>query len=164
MNAVTAIKKIYTPKYVAVNIAALILYYFLARYLVITQEKVFLVVDPLLLYLMYILILSASITLTIAIYSIGNTRKNMAKVTATGVSAFTALVGSVIVSCGCAVPILFSLTAIGISSAGIIALNNFFSKYSIWIVSTFIFLNLLLIIYYLNKLSKPSCEVKVKRR
>lgn len=164
MNVLSTLRKIYTRKYIAVNIIVFVAYYLLARYLIISQEKVFLIVNPLLFYLMYVLILSASITLTIAIYSIGNTRRNMAKFTATGVSAITALVGSVIVSCGCAVPILFSLAAIGISSAGIIALNDFFSKYALFLVLTFIFLNLLLTIYYLNKLSKPHCEIGRKHR
>jgi len=164
MNMYRTLRKIYTWKYFAVNIAAFVLYYLIARYLITYQEKVFLIVNPYLFYLMYILILSASITLTIAIYSIGNTRRNIAKLTASSVSAVTALFGSVIVSCGCAVPILFSLAAIGVSSAGLITLNNFFSRYAIELVVTFIFLNLLLIIYYLNKLSKPSCEIRKKKR
>ncbi|MEM3227606.1 MAG: hypothetical protein QXR58_01475 [Candidatus Micrarchaeaceae archaeon] len=164
MNVYNTLRRIYTRKYIAINVAAFAIYYLIARYLIILQESAFIIVNPYLFYLMYLLVFSASITITIAIYSIRNTRRNIARFTASGVSAITALLGSVIISCGCAVPILFSLAAIGVSGASIIALNDFFSKYAIWLVSTFIFLNLLLIIYYLNKLSKPYCSVKKVKR
>jgi hypothetical protein len=159
MGIYRTIIDIYKLKYIAINAAAFVLYYLIARYLVVSQEKVFLIVNPLLYYMLFPLVLTSSILLTIAIYSIGNTRRNMAKLTATGFGAATMLIGSVVVSCGCAVPILFSLAAIGLSSADIIYLNVFLSTYSIEAITIFIFLNLIITIYYLNKLSKPSCRI-----
>ncbi len=160
MKSLSTLKSIYKPKYILLNLVVFAVYYLLIRSIVVAQEKVFLIVNPFLYYMIYPLAITSSILLTIAVYSIGNTRRNMAKVTASGLSAVTALLGSVIVSCGCAVPILFSLAAIGISSADIIYLNDFFSAYSVELVLIFIFLNLFLTIYYLNKLSKPSCRIK----
>ena len=160
MGVLNTLKSIYNLKYIALNLVVFAVYYVLIRLIVVSQERVFLIVNPILYYMIYPLAITSSILLTIAIYSIGNTRRNMAKVTASGLSAITAMLGSVVVSCGCAVPILFSLAAIGISGADIIYLNDFFSAYSMELVLVFIFLNLLLTIYYLNKLSKPSCRIK----
>jgi len=42
MNMYRTLRKIYTWKYFAVNIAAFVLYYLIARYLITYQEKVFL--------------------------------------------------------------------------------------------------------------------------
>ncbi len=152
-----------SPKYLFLNIAAFIIYYYLYTFIISLQQYgAVIVLIPL--YLLYLLVLTSSVTLTIGIYSIGNTRNNEAKYEATGVGTLTALVGAVIGGCNCEAPAIFGLATIGLlSTTGTIALINFISANQIPLYWALIVINLFVAIYYLNKLSQPSCKIRGKR-
>lgn len=158
------IKEIYRrPKYIILNILALLAYYFLFSYLIrIQQYGIFLITIPII--LVYLLVLTSSIALTIGIYSIRNTRNNEAKEISTGVSAVTTLAAGVVGGCGCTEPIIFGLTVFGLSTTDTFALANFISTNQAIIFSAMIVINLFVVVYYLNKLSEPSCEIKKRRQ
>ncbi len=149
------------PTYVAANIIALVVYYFVFVYLIkIQEEGVFLVTIPP--YLIYLLVITSSIVFTIGIYSIRNTRRNQAKELSTGVGTATALVGGVIGGCGCVEPLLLNLSIFGLNTSQTFALLDFVSGAQIWILWLMIVINSFVALYYLNKLSKPACEIRRK--
>ena len=99
-------------------------------------------------------------TLTIALYSASNTRKNSAKISATSVSAATTLFGGVISGCGCQAAILFNVLAVGVGSGEATLINTIVSENAPIVFLALIALNLSVIVYYLQKLSKPACRIK----
>ncbi len=158
-----SIRAIYQPKYMLANIAALAVYYFVFNFLIRYQDYgIFLVNVPT--YLIYAMIASASVLLTISVYSINNTRRNQAKFTASSVSAVALFLGSMFGGCGCAEPLIMGLAAFGISSGSLFSVNAIMTVYSIQIFYVLILFNLVFVVYYLNKLSKPSCALKTVRK
>lgn len=150
---------VYRPKYILFNIAAAIVYYFVFITLLSYQQQGITAVSfPY--YLIYLLVVTSSIVLTVAIYSIRNTRNNSAKVSATTAGTVTTLAGTVISGCGCSASVLVSLTAIGVSSSQIFSLDNFFVANQPILLAIMIAINLFVLLYYLNKLSKPSCRIR----
>jgi hypothetical protein len=158
------IKEIYRrPKYILLNLLALLAYYYLFNYLIRAQQYgIFLVTIPI--YLVYLLVLTSSVALTIGIYSIRNTRNNGAKEVSTGISAVTTLAGGIVGGCGCTEPLILGLTVVGLSTSDTFALVNFISANQAIIFSAMIVINLFVVVYYLNKLSEPSCEIKKRRQ
>lgn len=160
MNRLAAqLVSIYRPKYIALNIALAAVYYFVYTTLLsIQQYGLPLISFPY--YLIYILVATSSIVLTIAVYSISNSRNNYAKLSASTAGTATTLLGAVFGGCGCTAPLLFSFTVIGISSSQIIALDNFINANQVLLLAAMIAINLFVMIYYINRLSKPSCRLK----
>ncbi|MCW6160137.1 MAG: hypothetical protein LVQ95_03565 [Candidatus Micrarchaeales archaeon] len=155
------IGRVYTPKYVLLNIAAAFFYYFVLTYLISAQQYGAVIITiPL--YLFYALAITASVAFTIAVYSLLNTRNNRAHVSASMAGTVTTLVGGVFAGCGCTAPILFSLTAIGFTTTQVFALNSFISSNIMLLFLSMIAINLFVVIYYLNKLSNPACRIKKK--
>ena len=155
------IRRIYAPKYILLNVAAAIAYYLVLTYLISVQQYgLLLITIPV--YLLYALAITASVAFTIAMYSLFNTRNNKAHVSASVTGTATALVGGVFAGCGCTAPIIFSLTAVGFTTSQVFALNNFISDNSGLLFLSMIAINLFVVIYYLNKLSKPGCVLKKK--
>ncbi len=153
------VRRVYTPKYILLNMAAAFVYYFVLIYLISVQQYGAVIITiPL--YLFYALAITASVAFTIAIYSLSNTRNNRAHVSAGLTGTVTALVGGVFAGCGCTAPIIFSLTAVGFTTAQVFALNNFISSNIILLFALMIAINLFVVIYYLNKLSNPACRVR----
>ena len=150
------IKNIYKPKYVVLNLLLGILYAIAFWYLAYIQggNAVMLYIP---IYLIFLLISSSSILTTTAIYSIRNTRKNNAKTTGTIASAGTVLLGSGL--CGCTTTLLpvMALT-FGVSTPAVYALSSFLKNFNIEIISVLIIINLVVLIYYLDKLSNPLCH------
>jgi len=156
------LREIYgSPIYVATNIIALVAYYFIFVYLIkIQEEGVFLVTIPP--YLIYLLVITSSIALTIGIFSIKNTRRNEAKELSTGVGTATTLIGGVIGGCGCVEPLILNLSILGFSTSQTFGLLDFVSSTQIWILWLMIVINSFVVIYYLDRLSKPACEIRRK--
>jgi hypothetical protein len=159
MRIAKSLKGIYTPKYAAFNIAVAVVYYYLITFILSVQQHG-IPVTPVPLYLIYALAAVSSVTLTIAAYSISNTRKNKAKISATSVSAATALAGGVISGCGCQAAILFNVLALGLGGGEATLINTIVSENAPMIFGALIAANLLVTVYYLNKLSKPSCRIR----
>jgi hypothetical protein len=154
------IKRIYTPKYAALSLALGVAYYAAFWYLAYIQggNAVMLYVP---LYLIFLLVASSSMLTTVAVYSIRNTRENNAKISGTATSASTLLVGSGL--CGCTTTLLPTLAlAVGAGTPAVYALSSFLKNYNIEILSALVILNMIVLAYYINKLSSPKCMIRKK--
>jgi len=161
MNFSRSIKAIYKPKYILLNIAIAILYYFLIAYLLsIQQQGIPITSVPV--NLIYILAITTSITFTIAIYSIFNTIRNNAKISATSTSVISAVLGGVLAGCGCQAAILFGVLSVALGAGEATLINTIATENATLLFSAMIIINLFVIGYYLNKLSKPVCKIKTK--
>lgn len=149
-------KSIYKPKYIALNLLLAIAYYALFVYLASVQGggSIMLRTNPL---LVLGLITTSSIALTIAIYSIKNTRRNYAKANGTAASLGTLVAGTGLCGCTTTFPAVIA-AGIGVGSTGVYALSSFLKTYSTYIFSVLIVMNILVIAYYSNKLSRPMCK------
>ncbi|MCL5433887.1 MAG: hypothetical protein M1538_02840 [Candidatus Marsarchaeota archaeon] len=160
MDIIQKIKEIYTPKYIVLNVAALIAYYLLFYGVLSLQNPlfIFVTIPPLLLYS---LIISSSILLTISVYTIKHSGFSYSKTSSGLIGTATALLGSVISGCGCTAPLLFSLTTFGISISQLIMLDSFIFNNSSLLFGVMIVINLFLIIYYLiKKQPNRSCNIE----
>lgn len=154
------IKRIYTPKYAALSLALGVAYYAAFWYLAYIQggNAVMLYIP---IYLIFLLVASSSILTTVSVYSIRNTRKNNAKISGTAASASTLLLGSGL--CGCTTTLLPTFAfAVGAGTPAVYALSSFLKNYNIEIISVLILFNVMVLAYYLNKLSSPACRVRKK--
>ena len=109
--------------------------------------------------LIFGLLATSSVALTIAIYSIANTRRNQAKSSGTAVSLGTLITGTGLCGCTTTFPAVIA-AGIGVSSTGVYALGGFLKNNNPYIFSALIILNLFVIIYYLDRFSKPRCKLK----
>jgi hypothetical protein len=159
MNAGKSLKEIYTLKYIALNIAVAVAYYYLISYLLSLQQNG-IPITSVPIYLVYLLAMASSVTLTIAIYSINNTRRNRAKLSASSVSAASTLLGGVISGCGCQAAILFNALALVLGSGEATLINTTVADNAPLIFGALILINLFVIAYYLEKLSRPACRLK----
>jgi hypothetical protein len=155
---VRTLASIYRPRYVVLNIAAFVVYYY-AYFELIAYQNLGVFLSNVSEDLLYLLVLTSSMLLTIAVYSIRNTRNNRARVSATSLGTVTALFGGVIGGCGCSVPIISSLAVVGLSASEVVSLNNFLADYQNEIFSLMVVVNLAVIVYYLFRLSSASCRI-----
>ena len=153
------IKEIYRPRYLGLNAILSILYYIAINEFVLIQQNgvEFTLVNP---YLIPPLAVASATTLTIAIYSINRTRRNKAKITGSTLSIFSIISGGIIAGCGCQVPILFNILLIFLSFTDAVSVYAIFSSNVNNITGFLVIINLFVIVYYLNKLSKPMCRLK----
>ncbi len=160
MSRMDIVKGIYTkPAYLAVNAAAAVIYYYVYEYILSIQTHGIAINLPPS-YLVYLLVITSSVLLTIAIYSIRNSRNNQAKISASVTGSFTAVFGGILGGCGCTSPLLFGiLGAVGLGSQ-FISFDMFFIRYQIGLLAAFILINVLLATYYVNRLSNPKCAIK----
>lgn len=157
------LKSIYRPGYAILNIAVALIYYYAFIFLVKAQNYGILLLSiPM--WLLLALVITASVLFTIAIYSINNTRRNQAKVSASTLGVATTLAGGVIGGCGCSAPLIFGLTALGVSASSITPLYLFLADNAVVLFSAMVLVNLATLAYYLWKLSNPSCRIDAKRR
>lgn len=155
------LRSIYTkPAYIAVNAAAAAIYYYLYEYILSIQTHGVVVnVDLPPAYLVYLLVITSSMLLTIAVFSIRNSRNNQAKFSTSVAGSFTAVFGGVIGGCGCTSPLLFGiLTPLGLGSQ-FVSFDLFFINYQAELFAAFIMINVGLAAYYMNKLSRPKCTI-----
>lgn len=154
----STIKNIYKPRYVALNLSFGVIYYALFLYLAYVQGggAVMLRTSGI---LIFALIATSSIALTIAIYSIANTRRNQAKASGTAVSFGTLVTGTGLCGCTTTFPAVIA-AGIGVSSTGVYALGGFLKNNNPYIFSVLIILNLFVIGYYLDKFSKRECRLR----
>ena len=160
-NVSYSIRQIYSkPVYIAVNVIGAIIYYLLFNFIVEKQNHGVLLLISVPAYMLYALIATASIALTISIYSIKNTRRNLAKSSSSSLSALATVFGGLVNGCGCSSPLMFGVFSIFVGGSEAIYLDAFVSDNGIWITAILIVANLLLIGYYLNKFAKPSCNIR----
>ncbi|MEM0154228.1 MAG: hypothetical protein QW814_00115 [Methanothrix sp.] len=152
------------PKYIALNLAAFLAYYFVMNGIVLFDNKIILFNNIISEYLFYLIAITSSVLVTLAIYSIFNTRNNNAKLSAPVSGSVIALAGSFAVSCGCSFSALSYLAVIGLSASSIISLDTTIANYETPIMLAALILNLALLGYYANKLSKPMCNIKQHKK
>lgn len=158
MRFYDTLREIYKPKYAVLTVVLGITYSFAFWYLAYIQggSAVMLSVP---IYMVFLLVASSSVLMTIAVYSMWNTRKNNANVKGTAASAGTVILGSGL--CGCTTTLLPTLAlAAGMSTPAVYALTSFLRDYNVEIILLLIALNVAVIAYYLNKLSDPTCKIK----
>lgn len=159
MNIYKTLKEVYKPLYIALNVVFAVLYFFLIQYLLsIQQDGIPVTSVPI--YLVYLLAIISSITLTVAVYSIKNTRRNNAKISATAVSASTAVFGGVVSGCGCQAAILFNVIAVSAGAGEATLINTLIAENAPVVFAGMIILNLFVVTYYLERLSRPMCRIK----
>lgn len=163
MNTAKTLKGIYLkPRYIALNIAIAAAYFLVIEYLLSVQQRG-IPITAVPVYLIYLLVITSSITLTIAIYSVNNTRRNQAKLSATSVSAVSAVLGGVFSGCTCQAAILFNVIAVLAGAGEASLVNTIIGENASIIFAAMIVLNLFLAVYYLEKLSHPKCRLKPGR-
>ncbi|MCL5430157.1 MAG: hypothetical protein M1504_01610 [Candidatus Marsarchaeota archaeon] len=160
-RAYGTIRSVYKPKYILLNIALIAAYWIVYSFIIEAQTIGGLIFTFVPQYLIYALVFTSSILTTISVYAISNTRKNSASVSGNSVSVATILFGGLVGGCGCQTPLLLSFAAI-IGTANAFSLNNFFHDYQVPTTVALLVINLLVIGYYLNKLSTPSCKIRKK--
>jgi hypothetical protein len=159
MGIFKTLREMYSIKYLLLNVLMAVAYYYLIAYLLsVQQDGIPVTTVPV--FLIYALAIVSSVTLTIAIYSISNTRRNSAKASATSVSAITTFFCGVVSGCGCQAAILFNVLAIGFGTGEATLINTIATENATLIFGALILINFFVIGYYLNKLSKPYCKIK----
>ncbi len=153
------LRKIYRLKYIALGIFLGIIYYELFLYLASVQGGGFIMVEanP---FLIFGLVATSSIALTMGIYSIisyKNLARNHAKINGTAASVGTIVMGTGLCGCNTAFPLAVA-TALGVGSTGTYALGGFLKDYGTPILAGMVIINILVIAYYSNKFSKPTCK------
>ncbi len=157
MGIIEAIREIYKPFYIAINLILFVAFYFLFNYLIgLQQYGLPSIIVPS--YLIYALVATSSILITIAAYSIRNAVRQSSKVSTGALGTATAIIGAIVGGCGCAAPFLFGLTTFGISSVFVVGLDNFLSASAVPIFALMIAINLFAIVYNTKKLSRLSCR------
>ncbi len=151
-SVLRAFQLVYKPKYIILNIAVAIIYYFVLVYLIRYQNYGILLISvPKV--LIYALVITSSMMFTFGVYAMRSTFKRKANASGTAIgTAFTLLVG-VIAGCGCSTPILYSVTALGLSIVEVSAFASFITRYSAEIISVMLVVNVLLIAYYASRTS-----------
>ena len=150
--------RVYRPRYIALNVAVAVAYYFLLTALVRYQNYgILLLNEPK--ALIYALVVSSSVLFTIGVYAIRNSYHAPTKAAAGAVGTAATLLTGIVAGCGCSTPILFSIVAVGFSVTEVSILQSFIERYDTLIISAILAINLLLILYYSNKVSK-TCRIR----
>ncbi len=142
------------PLYLAILVVAGFLYYFLL-YTIIKMSSfhgIIILTAPL--YMFYLLVATSAVLITISIYGI---RKRIAIKDATAggvVSVVMPSVGGLVAGCGCSAPLLSSLLIPVLGSIGAESFISYLSAYNIYIFGVLVLINLIIIYYQLNLLSK----------
>ena len=141
------------PIYLAVLIVAAIIYYYVFYYLITSSNSygLFLLTVPI--YMLYALVITSALLLTIAVSSIHGGIKYGRAITGSVSGSIILLAGGTIASCACTVPIFVSLLYIvGATVADVTLINFYISTYQLYLFSALILVNLALIYHYLGRL------------
>jgi hypothetical protein len=158
------LKEIYTSYfYIAETVVGAFVYYFLYMIIVDSQGILLFITTPL--YMIYLLIATSTILLTIATFVIRRSAKAIKSAYAGGAYSLLASVfGGLIASCGCEMPLFTAfLYVIGMNTLEVAGFMSFVISYNIYIISIFIIANVLLSYYYLGK-ATPSYNKKANKK
>ncbi|MEM3212296.1 MAG: hypothetical protein QXR85_03235 [Candidatus Micrarchaeaceae archaeon] len=138
------------PVYVAVALAAAIVYYFVFYLLIKSSSGIFLITLPI--YVVYILIATSALVFAIGISGIVRAYKRAYSGAACSVTGTVIpVIGSLVASCGCESPILFPFVmSLGFTSLQALAFVSAIAKYNLPIFLVLIAINLFLIYYQLG--------------
>jgi len=146
------------PLYLVTTGIAAVIYYFILMEILKMDSLGGVVILKVPEYLIYVLVITSGMLLSIGIYGI---RKRRALKSATGdtfVSIAIPSISGLVASCGCSAPLLSSLLIPILGSIGAEGLIVSLSLYDIYIFLLFILINIALMFYELYKLdfSKPK--------
>ena len=151
-----ALEQIFTsPPYIVITIAALVAYYELFTFLIVSSNKgIFFITVPI--YLIYALILSASLLMSTSIYALSQSIKAKYAGAEGGVlSVFSSSIGGLVVGCSCYAPIFSSLLyAVGFGTLQVSSAISFLGVYQAWFVVVFIAANLIFIYHQLGRITR----------
>lgn len=153
------LKQIYSPEFILLNVAFAAMYYLLLTGLLsVQQQGVPFTSVPLV--LVYALAISSSVPLTIAVYSISNTRRNRAKLSASTSSIATTVAGGLVAGCGCQAALLTSILAAFTTTGSAVGASTIAAENAPALFAILIVINIFVAAYYLNRLSKPMCRIR----
>lgn len=154
-----AIKAVFSrPEHIGIAILGAIIYYLLF-YFLITQSNhgVFLLTVPA--YMIYLLVITSGILLSISIFSIRSLRRSKIKngAPASFLSVAMPAAGGVIAGCSCEVPILGSiLYPLGLNVFAVSGVISAIAVYGPALIAIFIVANLLSIYYLSGKIARSK--------
>ncbi|MHB1829880.1 MAG: hypothetical protein ACYCO0_00630 [Candidatus Micrarchaeaceae archaeon] len=147
------------PAYIMIAAAASILFFYLFRYLIeVNNYGIFLVLIPM--YVIYALVITSGIIFSISLFAIGNSiaSRRMGEIGGLEGIIIPSL-GGLVASCGCAFPLLESiLLFFGVSVLQAAGIASAINSYQIWILLSMITLNVILVYYYLGRISTSNIK------
>ncbi len=159
----TAIRIFSKPAYMMIAAAASILFFYLFRYLIeVNNHGIFLVLIPM--YIIYALVITSGAIFSISLYAIWHSiaSRRMGELGSIEGILIPSL-GGLVASCGCAFPLLESvLLFFGVSVLQAAGIASAINSYQIWILSSMITLNVILVYYYLGKITPISSRKSKK--
>lgn len=163
-NIIRNLKEVYTPRYIALNIAVALVYYLAINYLVALQEKGIPIINvPA--YLIYTLVAVSSILLTVSIHSVANNFLVRRSLGAGVFGTASTVFGSLVVGCSCSFSLLVvALGGLGASISTTISVVDFFSVYGSYIITALVALNLFLILFSVSRGHPARKRFKARSR
>lgn len=162
---VGVLRAIFTsPVYVALTALFIVLYYAFFYYLILASDRgIFLVTAPI--YLVYALVVSASLLLAASVYVISRSiHAKYAGAEGSALSVITSALNGLIVGCNCYAPILSSaLYALGFGTLGVSSAISFLGAYQAELLLVFIAMNLAFLYYQLGRMvriNKSAARLK----
>ncbi|MGC8586671.1 MAG: hypothetical protein ACP5K9_00030 [Candidatus Micrarchaeia archaeon] len=143
------LKTIYSSYfYWAATAIAAIAYYFFYMF-VISTEHILFVQAPML--MVYLLIISSSVLLAVAIYSIRQLVHVSRSVATGGWSVFASAAGTALISCGCESPIIAPmLYLLGLNALEVSSMLSYIAAYQAYLLAALFVLNLAILYYSLG--------------
>ncbi len=154
-----------SPAYLAIMVAGSLIYFLIFYNLIIASNYgIFLVTVPI--YLVYAMIATAGILLSLGAFSISTAL--LSRASGLGGGAFSAIlptVGGLVATCACSYSILASLLAFaGINAFEVSGIVSGIALYQLWIMSAIVALNLIMIFYYSGLVADAECKLDPYRR
>lgn len=157
-----AIRKVYTLKYVVLNLVMLIIYYKIIELIIAAQQfGIDFYVVPI--SLIYLLAITSSILMTIGIYAMINS-KSGSKYGGPVPGTATAIFGGIIGGCGCQGAAFYSILALAVGGGEATLLNTVVAEHISLVFVAMALVNLVLAAYYLNRISGNLSEGKGRRK
>ena len=146
------LRKVYSSWYLLLNLVILLVYYVAVQRILAIQQFGF-VFSTAPVWLMVSLVVSSSVLMTLAVYTILGYRKVKALGYGEATSSCaTALIGGVLSGCGCQGTILYSALAVVAGSGEAFAVNTVFAEHIGLILGALTLFNIAFIVYSIDRL------------
>ncbi len=145
------LRRVYSSWYLLLNLVILLVYYLVVqKLLAIQQFGIAFVAAPA--YLVILLVVSSSVLMTIAVYTIASSRKKTVGIEEAASSGVTAVLGGIMSGCGCQGAILYSALAAVAGGGEAFAINTVFAEHIALILGALVIFNIALVVYSLGRL------------
>ncbi len=104
--------------------------------------------------LFYAVIGAAAIMRTMGIYIVRESIIKKRAVMTSGIGTVLTLFAGIVAGCGCTVPLIYGITAIGLSIVEVSVLQSFIVRYSTPIFAAILAINVLLVLHYASKVQR----------